>query len=267
MGARLTVRAKPQNSNLLHPKPKISRLKFSAMRRFSRIFLVCAVLGAPIFLFSQTRAGNSLLSKLETSLQAQFSGDSREATWLLPVERRVAIENPLAAKIVEAAHAQKGDVYDASYRKISFPNGDVPPGRGACTDVVIRALRAVGVDLQSEIHRDMRARFAAYPDSWGLGRTDKNIDHRRVPNHLIFLRKYGQKLPNGIAGADLKTWLPGDIVYWKMDGGKWHTGVVSDGISTRGMPMVIHNGWRCVEQDYLDRWEIVGHFRYPKRGA
>lgn len=183
--------------------------------------------------------------------------------WFEPEIRRVKVTNPIARKIVMAAHHQEGDAYNASYKKISYPGGDVPAGEGACTDVVIRALRAAGVDLQKLIHEDMSRDFGRYPDPWKLGRTDKNIDHRRVPNHMTFLKKYGTSLPLGTSGDDLKTWLPGDIVYWKMDGRRWHTGIITDGIGPSGHPMVIHNALQCIEQDYLTNWPIIGHFRYP----
>lgn len=186
-------------------------------------------------------------------------------SWIEPQVRRVPISDPVAQKIVAAAHAQEGDDYNAAYRKISYPNGDVPKGGGACTDVVIRALRAADVDLQKLIHEDMRRDFRRYPDTWKLGRTDKNIDHRRVPNHMVFLEKYAQILPLKTTGAALKTWLPGDIIYWKLEGGKWHTGIISDGIGSSGKPLVIHNAWQCIEQDYIDNWPIIGHFRFPKR--
>lgn len=186
-------------------------------------------------------------------------------SWVEPPIERVKVTDPIARKIVLAAHHQEGDAYNASYQQISYPGGDVPAGSGACTDVVIRSLRAAGYDLQKLIHEDMTRDFSRYPDPWHLGHTDKNIDHRRVPNHIVFLKKCGQSLPLGTSGDDLKTWLPGDIVYWKMDGRRWHTGIISDGIGASGQPMVIHNALECIEQDYLTNWPIEGHFRYPIR--
>lgn len=179
--------------------------------------------------------------------------------------RRVLVKNAAAREIVNAAKAQIGDDYDASYRVISYPGGDVPKGSGACTDVVVRAFRGAGIDLQQQIHDDMKAHFLAYPNAWKLGRTDTNIDHRRVPNHIVFFKRHGLQLPPGTEGADLQTWQPGDIVEWRLAGGKWHTGVVSDGVGARGLPLVVHNGWKCVEQDALDAWPIAAHFRFPKR--
>jgi len=183
-----------------------------------------------------------------------------------PTIRRVPLLNATTRHIVDAAKLQIGDDYDASYRTISYPNGDVPKGSGACTDVIVRAFRGAGIDLQKRIHDDMKARFRAYPDSWKLGHTDKNIDHRRVPNHIVFFRRYGQELPVGTSGADLNSWQPGDVVEWRLPGGRWHTGLISDGIGPRGLPLVVHNGWKCVEQDALDAWPIAAHFRFPRTG-
>jgi len=182
-----------------------------------------------------------------------------------PTIRRVAVQDPTARLVVDAAKRQIGDEYDASYRTISYPNGDVRKGSGACTDVIVRAFRGANIDLQRLIHDDMKARFRAYPDSWRLGHTDTNIDHRRVPNHLVFFRTYGETLSTQTEGSFLKTWQPGDVVEWRLPEGKWHTGIISDGIGPRGVPLVIHNGWRCVEQDCLDGWPIAAHFRFPKR--
>ena len=179
--------------------------------------------------------------------------------------RRVVVPDPTARSIVVAAKAQLGDRYNASYKTITYPMGDVPKGAGACTDVVVRAMRGAGIDLQQLIHDDIKAHFAAYPNAWKLGHPDANIDHRRVPNHMVFFRRFGQELPTGTAGTDLQTWQPGDVVEWKLEGNKWHTGVISDGIGPRGLPLVIHNGWKCVEQDALDAWTIKAHFRYPKQ--
>ena len=133
-----------------------------------------------------------------------------------------------------------------------------------CTDVVVRALRGAGYDLQKLIHEDMQRDFKRYPDSWKLGHPDTNIDQRRVPNHIAFFNKYGKVLPTSTSGSALATWQPGDIVEWHWGSGKWHTGVISDAVAPSGKPMVIHNGWMCAEQDVLTDWPIVGHFRYPK---
>ncbi len=167
------------------------------------------------------------------------------------------------ARIVHAARAQVGDVYDASYCLLAYPNGDPPRGTGACTDVVIRSLRADGIDLQARVHADMARHWGRYPHRWGLSRPDPNIDHRRVPNLAVFFTRHGRVLPCAVTPATLPTWKPGDIVAWKLPPNTDHIGVVSDRRDAQGVPLVIHNMSRCAEQDALTAWPIVGHYRYP----
>ena len=99
-----------------------------------------------------------------------------------------------AERLVAAAVAQTraSVTYDGSYRRIPYPGGDVPKTIGVCTDVVIRAYRRVGVDLQVKVHEDMKRAFKSYPQLWGMARPDPNIDHRRVPNLQTFLRRVGE---------------------------------------------------------------------------
>jgi uncharacterized protein YijF (DUF1287 family) len=179
--------------------------------------------------------------------------------------KRVAPRDAIAEKIVRASHAQIGTSYDPAYQAISYPGGDVDNSKGACTDVVVRALRSAGCDLQKLLHEDMTKNFGLYPQKWGLSKPDKNIDHRRVPNQMKFFSRFGISLPTRVGESTLKSWQPGDIVFWDMQNGQLHTGIVSDGVSSAGVPLVIHNGWICVEDDSLSRWKIIGHFRYPKR--
>lgn len=169
---------------------------------------------------------------------------------------------PSARKLAAAAAAQVGVtvVYDAAYREIAYPDGDVPIDRGACSDVVVRAFRACGLDLQSEVHRDMAAHFSAYPKLWHLTRTDPNIDHRRVPNLRVFFTRRGRSLPVTAKPADYQ---PGDVVSWKIgDGG--HIGVVTAKRSADGTRFLIaHNFGRGVQlQDVLFAWPITGHYRW-----
>ena len=130
-------------------------------------------------------------------------------------------------RIIESAHEQVGVTlyYDPSYSVISFPGGDVPMVRGVCTDVIIRAYRSVGIDLQLLVNQDMRKAFSAYPRNWGLSRPDPNIDHRRVPNLAVFFTRHGQVLP---ISTDAKAYRPGDLVTWRLPGGLAHIGLVSD---------------------------------------
>lgn len=167
-----------------------------------------------------------------------------------------------ALDLVAAARAQVGVTlhYDPSYRQIAYPMGDVPMERGVCSDVVIRAFRAVGVDLQQELHRDMKRHFAAYPKNWGLARPDRNIDHRRVPNLATWFKRQGYALR---VTANAAAYLPGDIVAWTLGGGQPHIGIVSDRRSNdSARPLVIHNiGWGAREEDALFEYRITGHFR------
>jgi uncharacterized protein YijF (DUF1287 family) len=171
----------------------------------------------------------------------------------------------VARRIVEGskAEAQRGVRYDASYRAIAYPGGDVRADRGACTDVVIRSLRHAGYDLQSLIHQDMRDHFSLYPQRYGLHAPDPNIDHRRVPNQMTFLRRHGLELPRSTSGSAAATWEPGDLVYWKLPDGVGHCGVLSDAYDDQGLPLVIHNLAEAREEDCLTAWEITGHFRFP----
>ncbi len=151
--------------------------------------------------------------------------------------------------------------YDPSYYSIDYPNGDVPAGRGVCTDVIIRAYRMFNIDLQQLVHEDMAANFSLYPNNWGLKRTDKNIDHRRVPNLMVFFERFGTKLElSGLAND----YQPGDIVCWNLSGGLTHIGIVSDRKSRdRQRFLIIHNiGQGQVLEDCLFDFQIIGHYRY-----
>lgn len=156
-------------------------------------------------------------------------------------------------------------VYDPAYVVIPYPNGDVPADRGVCTDVVIRAYRRMGIDLQKAVHEDMKAHFDQYPKNWGLSKPDKNIDHRRVPNLMVFFGRFGRTLAKTSQAADYQ---PGDIVCWNLGGGITHIGIVSHGRSADGQrPMIIHNiGQGQVEEDMLFDYTIIGHFRYGAFG-
>lgn len=166
--------------------------------------------------------------------------------------------------ILESAkkQAEEGAFYSAGYAKLDYPMGDVPADRGACTDVVIRALRAAGYDLQQLIHEDMKQNFKKYPRRGS--KPDPNIDHRRCPNQIFFLKRFGKELTKETEGEHKRSWQPGDIVYWKLDNGLDHTGILSDRRNSSGLPYVIHNLGRCAEEDVLTEWKIVGHYRFPK---
>lgn len=187
------------------------------------------------------------------------------AAWLALASACVAATTPsqaeLGAKTLAAARSQIGvtTAYDPAYVSLKYPGGDVPLRTGLCSDVVIRALRSVGLDLQKEVHEDMSAHFALYPQKWGLKKPDRNIDHRRVPNLMTYLsRKHvhlGEKLR--IAG----TYTPGDIVAWDLGNGQLHIGIASDR-KIGGVPLMIHNtGSGAQEEGILFKYRVIGHYR------
>ncbi len=156
---------------------------------------------------------------------------------------------------------QQEVTYDPSYFSIDYPNGDVPADKGVCTDVIIRAYRKMEIDLQKEVHEDMKANFQAYPNIWGLQTTDKNIDHRRVPNLMTFFKRQGAERP---ISNDASEYYPGDIVCWNLGGGTTHIGIVVDKKSSDGKrPLIVHNiGRGQVLEDCLFDFKIIGHYRY-----
>ncbi len=163
-----------------------------------------------------------------------------------------------AAAIERTRHTK---VYDPSYVGIDYPGGDVPDDRGVCADVIVRAYRGAGIDLQQRVHEDMAAHFREYPQFWGLSRPDTNIDHRRVPNLRTFFRRHGRTLP---ASSDPADYAPGDVVVWQFTRGRLHTGLVTDRRSADGKrPLVVHNvGAGTRVEDALLSWPICDHFRY-----
>lgn len=151
--------------------------------------------------------------------------------------------------------------YTPDYVSIKYPNGDVPAKTGVCTDVVIRAYRKLNIDLQKEVHEDMKANFSKYPKTWGLKTTDKNIDHRRVPNLEVFFARKGKKLEVTQNASDYKT---GEIVTWMINGKLPHIGIITNKKSRDGKrPLIVHNvGGGQVLEDCLFSYEIVGHYLF-----
>ena len=153
--------------------------------------------------------------------------------------------------------------YDGSYTRIPYSGGDVPDSVGVCTDVVIRSYRALGIDLQELVHRDMKANFDAYPSKriWGLSRPDPNIDHRRVPNLQIFFERNGVSLPVTENAAD---YLPGDLVTWMLPGNLPHIGIVTGQLNAESRrPLIVHNiGAGPKLEDILFEYPLTGHYRY-----
>lgn len=170
------------------------------------------------------------------------------------------LQKLVAAAVERTHHAVR---YDPAYVRIPYPNGDVPPETGVCTDEIIRSYRAVGIDLQKEVHEDMLRNFSAYPNQrrWLLAHTDTNIDHRRVPNLMAFFSRKGELLTTSIKSED---YAPGDLVTWDLGGNVPHIGIVVDRNSTRtGRYLVVHNIGRGPQmEDVLFHWKITGHYRY-----
>jgi len=174
--------------------------------------------------------------------------------------RREFLKNLVAAAIERTHHVIR---YDPAYVRISYPGGDVPADTGVCTDEIIRSYRRLGVDLQKEVHEDMVQNFGVYPRSWRwlLSRTDPNIDHRRVPNLMVFFARKGESLSLSGRADD---YTPGDLVTWDLGGGVPHIGVVVDQKSaTSGRYMIVHNiGQGPRMEDVLFNWKVTGHYRY-----
>jgi len=164
----------------------------------------------------------------------------------------------IAAAVEQTKHTV---IYDGSYRRIAYPGGDVPADRGVCTDVVIRAYRAIGIDLQLLIHEDMRRDFAAYPKLWGMTKADANIDHRRVPNLQTYLTRQHAQLRITATSND---YAAGDLVTWMLPGNLPHIGIVSAQKSAQGSrPLIVHNIGRGPKlEDMLFAYPITGHYRF-----
>jgi uncharacterized protein len=176
----------------------------------------------------------------------------------------VAIHAGLTEDLVRAARERTRHdvVYDGSYLSIGYPMGDVPDNMGVCSDVIIRVYRKVGIDLQVEVHRDMKTHFRHYPKIWGLTKPDPNIDHRRVPNLQVFFRRKGKQLPVSNLAEDYR---PGDLVTWLLPGNLPHIGIVVDRKSRDGERfLIVHNIGRGPRmEDGLFDFPITGHYRYP----
>lgn len=175
----------------------------------------------------------------------------------LPAAARAQPDWP--ARLVAAARRQIGRtvLYDPAYVRLAYPGGDVPADRGVCSDVIIRAYRtAFGLDLQALVHEDMTRAFSAYPKAWGLRRTDRNIDHRRVPNLETFLTRRGASLP--LAGG----WRAGDLVTQRLGGSLPHISIVAADAAAGETPMVIHNIGAGTRAEPMAPAGVVGRFRF-----
>lgn len=174
-------------------------------------------------------------------------------------------QNQFAQKLSDAALSLTKDkvTYDPAYYSIKYPNGDVAADKGVCTDVIIRAYRKLGIDLQKEVHEDMKKNFSKYPKKFGLKKPDTNIDHRRVPNLMLFFAKFGKSKS---IENNSSLYVPGDIVTWLLPGNLTHIGIVVNKKSADGKRfLIVHNiGGGQVIEDCLFKFTITGHYQYPK---
>jgi uncharacterized protein YijF (DUF1287 family) len=194
---------------------------------------------------------------------------ARAPRLLRPPEQQTEIRalpansSPNLKLFIDGAIEQVGKTtsYDPSYQKLEYPNGDVPIETGVCSDVIVRAFRKANIDLQKEVHEDMKGNFSSYPTKWGLNGTDRNIDHRRVPNlQTYFARKGKQVATTGNADS----FLPGDLVAWDLGGGIDHIGIV---VNVWHKPsqryLIVHNiGSGAQMEDVLFAWKLTGHYRH-----
>ena len=209
---------------------------------------ILALLGALVIVGCQQQ-----VAKRETT-----PGPTSENTRALPVNA-----SPQLKQFLDSAFEQTKITtgYDPSYVNLEYPGGDVPLETGVCSDVLVRAFRKAGIDLQKEVHEDMTSAWAAYPREWGAARPDRNIDHRRVLNLMTFFVRKGKSVT---VTSNRESYLPGDIVAWDLGGGVEHIGVVSDLTTESEQHLkIIHNiGAGTRAEDVLFNWKVIGHYRY-----
>jgi hypothetical protein len=218
------------------------------------VLLIALVLGAVVWL----RASKE--SDAERAMAAMIPSKLKAAQAHKP---SAGVRAAVGAKLAAAALQQTARpvAYDASYVRLDYPGGDVPQERGVCSDVIVRAYRQVGLDLQKLVHEDMSRNFAVYPHLWGAGGPDPNIDHRRVPNLMTFFQRRGSALPVTAKVADYR---PGDVVAWDLGSGRTHIGLVVWPKAAGNRPLVVHNiGPGPKAEDVLFAWKLIGHYRYP----
>ncbi len=200
----------------------------------------------------------SISCKKENNLQVQISSEQE-------IEQAISMSDltEKQKRISDAALSIVNPriVYDPTYFKIDYPNGDVPAGKGVCTDVVIRTYRKLGIDLQKEVHEDMKIHFSDYPKIWGLSKPDTNIDHRRVPNLMVYFARFGVEKT---ITENPEDYLPGDIVCWRLGNGMTHIGIVVDRKSKDNKRYkIVHNiGGGQVVEDILFAFDIIGHYSF-----
>jgi len=225
------------------------KIEMASVKKIIRIF--------PLLLLVSVLACQTNLQSIAQTKETLFSPAPQKT-------KQTDIASTEIKKLLESAVKQTNltKSYDPAYVVIPYPNGDVPIEKGVCTDVVIRAFRRAGVDLQKEVHEDMAKNFSLYPNKWGLKSSDSNIDHRRVPNLQTFFTRRGKSLAITGRGEDYK---PGDVVAWDLDRkGMTHIGLVSNVYNeTTERYLIIHNiGGGTQMEDKVFDWKIIGLYRY-----
>lgn len=210
-----------------------------------------AIIFFPVILFSCKNSDQAVFAS--NSVEASQEENENAFVDLTDKQRRVS---EAAISIIDPTI-----VYDPTYFRLDYPNGDVPAGKGVCTDVVIRTYRKLGVDFQKEIHEDMKSNFHLYPKIWGLTKPDSNIDHRRVPNLMTYFSRFGTEKP---MSQNPKDYAPGDIICWKLPNGMTHIGVMIHQKSSDGIRyLIVHNiGQGQIPEDILFEFDIIGHYSY-----
>lgn len=214
----------------------------------------------PICLFLLLAVGCTQTSSVRGSGTASPIATPTPSPTAMPLP---ANASPQLKQFLEAAIAQSKVTtgYDPAWVKIDYPNGDVPLETGVCSDVVIRAFRKTGIDLQQHVHEDMQRAWSVYPKRWGARSTDANIDHRRVLNLMTYFGRQGKSLP---VTNDRAAYLPGDVVAWELSDGIEHIGILTNlSAETNKNYLIVHNiGAGARVEDVLMSWKIIGHYRY-----
>jgi uncharacterized protein len=208
--------------------------------------------------FRQTINGLLLAAIIAQAMACAPKPMQADRTQAVNVEVKPALRPVLASAL---AQTEQTTIYDPAYIKLTYPGGDLPIERGVCADVIVRAFRQGGVDLQKEVHEDMARNFAVYPNRWGLKAPDTNIDHRRVPNLMTYFKRRDKSLP---ITTNAKDYEPGDVVAWDLGGGLTHIGIVVNLRARDGERYyIVHNiGAGARLEDVLFVWRQIGHYRY-----
>jgi uncharacterized protein YijF (DUF1287 family) len=238
--------------------------------------LVLAIDGYPRKIYPLTGSDQLTVGSHVLSLRA---GDRAELAPLLAAERITTtagasdrdhdgIPDELDVLVGAKKVTLNGAAYTEGYKEISYPEGDVPRDQGVCTDVVIRAVRNAGIDLQSALQKDIKAKRSAYPMVKGNGNPE--IDHRRVKTLLPYFKRQWVEHTAELDDAN-DPYRPGDIIFmdtFPSRKGPDHIGIVSDTLGESGRLLVVNNwtvGYVESEMDLLGSIPVLHRFRIPPR--